>query len=53
MFYWYDLIFEPKVFYKRQQSGKEIMVWEAFAYGGVSNLCLVNDNMDSVMNCDT
>lgn len=50
--YWHDLRKEPRVFSKRQQGGKSIMLWAACAYGGLSNLCLIDDNMDSVMYCD-
>lgn len=51
-FYWHELRFEPKVFYIRKQGDKEIIIWDAFEICGLSSLCLISDNMGSVMYFD-
>lgn len=51
-FYRNDLRYEPKVFYKHQQGGKEIIIWADFTYGRLDNLCWTSDNRDYVMYCD-
>ena len=52
-FYWHDLRREERIFSKRQQGGKSLMVWGSMSYYGLSDLTVIKGNQDSKGYCET
>jgi len=51
--YWHDLRKEPAIFSKRQQGGKSLMIWGAVSYKDLSDLDILDGNVDSARYCQT
>lgn len=47
-YYWHDMRKEEKIFSKRQQGGKSLMVWAGFGYEGKTNIAFPTGRMKAI-----
>ena len=51
-YYWHDLLNEQQYFSKRQQGGASVTIWAAISFDEVSNIAVLDVNLNSEKYCD-